>query len=193
MKTSLLTNLATSFLALLLLSSCVIPRSYPDPKIHGEAPQTVQPLTPKVVSLEVVGQTNGRTGGLVTSAFRRLFQKSFAKIGNLTIGPGGGEVKVVANNVADMGAAAGKGMMSGLTMGIAGVEVTDGYEFTFTYTAGGSAPYTKSYKHALHSIIGATKSPPAGVETMGILKAQAIVIDDVTRSFISDLVRSGKL
>ena len=66
---------------------------------------------------------------------------------------------VVMNNVGDVGEAVAKGVGTGLTLGLAGSMVTDGYFFTATYQAVGKEPVRKVYKHALHSTVGNAKDP----------------------------------
>lgn len=179
--------------ALSLLSSCNIPRSYPDPEFHAQSPTSVQLKEPKVISLEVIGQRNGEVLKGFTKAFTKEFNRSFSKISNLKIGPGGGHVKIIANNFYDPAASAMEQLKLELTMGVMGIELTDNYEFTFTYEAKGSPSFSKSYKHAVHSIKGLTKLPRKGGGVMRIRTAFRIVLDDATRSFLDDLVRSGKL
>lgn len=178
---------------LLAIPSCVIPRSYPDPKLHAAAPASVSLPKPATLSVEVGGQTNGKSRSAVSKFFKKEFEKAFAKIPNLTLAEGGGKVHILANNRADTKEAAKKGAASGLTMGIMGVEVTDHYEFTFTYTPLTGASFSRSYKHAVHSIIGATGSPPEGVTTTSIVAAVQVAVDDAAKSFIRDLAKSGKL
>lgn len=179
--------------ALLALPSCVLPRCYPDIKQHAAAPASVVVKKPVVIDLKVVGKTNGVERGVASRAFTKAITKSLQTIGNITVGSGGGRLDVVAHNYGDTKDAAQKGMASGLTMGIVGVEVVDNYDLTFNYTPAGGSAVTRSYKHSIHSIIGATKSPPEGVKTVGLLQAFQTVIDDVVKSFVADLVKSGKL
>ncbi len=145
------------------------------------------------MALEVEGQVNGKASKLASKAFKREFERAFAKIPNLSLGEGGGRLRILAHNKGDVGEAAKKGAASGFTMGIMGVEVTDHYEFTFTYTPAAGSTFSRSYNHALHSIIGATKSPPEGITAMSLPEAFKIVIDDAAKTFIRDLVKSGKL
>lgn len=88
---------------------------------------------PITLTVEVDGQTNGKSRSVVSKFFKKEFDKAFAKIQNVTLAQGGGKVHIVANNRGETAEAARKGAASGFTMGIMGVEVTDHYDFTFTY------------------------------------------------------------
>ena len=59
----------------------------------------------------------------------------------------------------------GKGLGSGLTLGLAGSEVVDGYEMTAIYTPAEGYPVTKTYNHAIHTTIG-LHSAPKGMEPL---------------------------
>ena len=65
---------------------------------------------------------------------------------------------VVIDNVADRGEAAKKGFGTGLTLGLNGTTVTDGYVCTVVYTRNGKVVETK-VEHAIHSTIGNEKAP----------------------------------
>jgi hypothetical protein len=69
-------------------------------------------------------------------------------------------LEVMLDNVADLGGAAGKGALTGLTFGAAGSMVTDGYVFTATFRPVGRPAVTKVYRHAIHSTIGSADGPP---------------------------------
>lgn len=89
--------------------------------------------------------------------------------------PGGALLSVVINNVPVTDNAYSKGFATGLTFGLAGNVVTDGYVCTVDYSKDGAAKIEKSTRHAIHTTIGAkgapanatkAKSPDEAVKTM---------------------------
>lgn len=78
-------------------------------------------------------------------------------------GVGGGQLSVVLNNVPLTDNAAAQGFVTGLTFGLAGSAVTDGYICTITYLpASQNDAISKTTRHAIHTTLG-NASPPAGV------------------------------
>jgi hypothetical protein len=188
-----LTRCLTAVALLLFASSCVIPKSYPDTKIRASAPRSVVLNQPTTMAVNVVGKVNGKERALAAKAFKKAIITALGKVDKLTVGEGGGRLDIVAENIGDVQDAVRKGAASGLTMGIMGVEVTDHYAFNFTYTGAGGKSYSNTYRHAIHSILGATKSPPEGVTTTSLPKALQMVVDDLVFSFLRDLTKNGKL
>ena len=68
-------------------------------------------------------------------------------------------LEIVLDNVADLGGAAGKGALTGVTFGAKGSQVTDGYVLTATFRPTGKPAVTKVYRHAIHSTIGNAEGP----------------------------------
>ena len=102
------------------------------------------------------------------------------------------ELKIVLNNVADLGDAAGKGALTGLTFGAAGSTVTDGYVMTATFTRAGQPPVEKVYRHALLSTVGSAKGPE-GLKPMGVMDAFDQVVQDLVLNLILDLQKAELL
>jgi hypothetical protein len=97
----------------------------------------------------------------------------------------------VLNNVADTGAAAGKGFGTGLTFGLAGSHVTDGYEMTVRLTQGTTIT-ERAYSHAILSTIGNASGPP-GLTPVSLGAAFNQVVDDLVLNAIKDLQAAGML
>lgn len=70
------------------------------------------------------------------------------------------------NNVPITDNAAAQGFATGLTLGLAGSQVTDGYICTANYTPpGASQPITKEVRHAIHTTIGNHAAPANATKT----------------------------
>ena len=103
-----------------------------------------------------------------------------------------GELKVIVNNVADLGKAAVKGIGTGLTFGLAGSTVTDYYEMEATLSLNNKVINKTDYKHALHSTVG-LKKPPEGLEPMTPSAAFGKVVEQLILNFLQDIQNSGEL
>jgi hypothetical protein len=95
-------------------------------------------------------------------------------------------LEIVMDNFGDAGAAVAKGIGTGLTLGLAGSTVTDGYVFLATYTPLGKAPVTKEYRHAIHSTVGVKAGPP-GLEPMSVQAAFDRVLEELVLRLLLDL------
>jgi hypothetical protein len=193
MMKKLLAIIGLAFLAV-LLAGCM-PKSFIDPGMYKgglkTAPKVDKPIP---VSLSVTGLTNGSENNRATEFWNRQFTKSLNDAQVLIPASGGesprGNLSIQMDNVGDIGNAAGKGFMTGLTLGLVGSTVTDGYVMKSTYTSGDGRKNEREYKHALHSMLGAG-SPPEGVETMSPMEAVIRVVDDLVAQMLRDLKAEG--
>lgn len=81
---------------------------------------------------------------------------------------GGGTLAITLNNVPLSDDAFSKGFITGLTFGLAGSQVSDGYICTAKFTpASGQGAVTKSARHAIHTTLGATATPGNAVKASG--------------------------
>jgi hypothetical protein len=103
-----------------------------------------------------------------------------------------GELKVVVNNIADLGEAKRKGFGTGLTFGLAGTIVTDYYEMQASLSINDKVIRRAGYKHALHSTIGLKKAPE-GLEPMKTSEAFGKVVEQLILNFINDIQKSGEI
>lgn len=94
---------------------------------------------------------------------------------------------LTANNVADLGEAAGKGVLTGLTFGAVGNAVTDKYEFKFKYVDAQGKEVSQRYPHMILTTVGNKKAPVENVEPMTLNEAFNKVVDDVVIRFTYDL------
>ncbi|NVK19255.1 MAG: hypothetical protein HWE30_11210 [Methylocystaceae bacterium] len=95
-------------------------------------------------------------------------------------------LKIILNNVVDLGEAAAKGFGTGLTFGLAGSTVTDYYEMDVTLTDGDMVIKKPKYKHAIHSTVG-NASAPIGLSPVPVNEAFSIVLEEMVLNALKDL------
>lgn len=178
--------LATQF------TGCLSVKSYVDPAYksirHSEIKRLDQPI-PIVVSTEF--QKNGVSTSEVNKVFYPVAVRSLRTTGVFEPlnQPNGQNAKllIIANNVADLGEAATKGVLTGLTFGAVGNAIADKYEFKFKYIDAQGKEISQSYPHMILSTVGNKKAPIANVSPMNINEAFNQVVDDVIIRFTYDL------
>lgn len=161
------------------------------------AAQFRKPVAPHPVQVlfefQNKGTLNARATDLLKAQVTEMVSTSglFSTVGGEPA-PGGAMLSITLNNVPLSNDAAAKGFITGLTFGLAGNSVTDGYVCTAKYFDGtGSQPLTKSANHALHTTIG-TGSPPAGaVKAANGEAAIRTVTRDVVSTVLNDLSRDA--
>lgn len=95
---------------------------------------------------------------------------------------GGALLSIVLNNVPLTDDAFGKGFVTGLTFGLAGSQVSDGYVCTMTYLAQPQAPAISSTaRHAIHTVMGAKDAPANGAKVDNLETA----VKTMTRQIVS--------
>jgi hypothetical protein len=183
---------------LALCSGCLASKSYIDAKFRDATYLSIKvPDKPAKVVVNVAFQTNGkpnkRVDGILRRAVLRVFSASrlFTESSSPSTAPLG-RFDITVNNVADVGAAFGKGFATGLTFGAAGSHVVDGYEMTATYTPPGASPITKTYRHGLHTTIG-LHSTPEGLIPVPAGNGFDVVLEDMLLNFLRDLQKEGSL
>jgi hypothetical protein len=133
-------------------------------KVKVENPQPVQLL----FEFQTKGAPNGRATDMLKEDVRKTVQDSglFSAVGSEPV-PNGAVVNVVLNNVPLTDDAYAKGFATGLTLGLAGTTVGDGYICTVDYLPGGRAPkVSKSLRDALYTSVGANAEKPQNAAKM---------------------------
>lgn len=171
--------------ALIGLSGCISLKSYVDPLYSTASFSDVSIAQDTNFDLTAELLTNGEPSARGTKTFVDVAEKVFAKAG-ITNSVDGTKLKITANNIADISEALGKGVGTGLTLGLSGTTVTDGYEFTFELE-NASSTTTKSYTHAIHSTVGSEEAPFANAESLTPLAAFEAVFEDVLITFLKDM------
>lgn len=173
------------------LSGCISVKSYVDPKYDDLSYANVSIPQDTAFDLSTEFQTKGKVKKSGSKQMKKIADKLFAKA-NIANTPDGAKLKITCNNIGDVGGAAAKGFATGLTLGLAGSTVTDGYEFTFELQdANGTT--TKTYQHALHSTVGNAKAPIENVEAVTPLAGFEAVFEDVLLNFLKDMNAENKI
>ena len=182
----------------ILASGCLSTRSYVDPALgHLAYADLTAANAPRPVQLVVEFQTRGKKNLAATSSTYDRVSTVLRGSGlfsavQSTGSPDSDRLEILMNNVGDIGKAVSKGIGTGLTLGLVGSMVTDGYEFTATYTAPGKPPVTKTYQHALHTTVGNKQGPP-GLKPMSTNEAFDQVVEDLVLHLLRDLEKDGAL
>ena len=185
--------------ASLLLSGCLAPKMYVDrtlpPASKADlaaiaAPQPVQFLyefqTRNSANARATESTRERALNVVKDSelFSAVSGEPQANQRRLT---------VVINNVPITQDAAAKGVGVGLTFGLVGTVVTDGYECKAVLSIPGAEPMTLQYKHAIHTSIGNTAPPPGLTPEPSPQDAVTKLINQLMWSIMRDLSKSSLL
>lgn len=179
---------------LVLLTGCAT--HYVDGAVKEVLPnQFVKPAQIKPVQLVFEFQTKGAANAKATEHIKPMVMDSVKASGLFSEAldkpvAGAGVLSVVINNVVLTDDVYSKGFMTGLTLGLAGSTVTDGYLCTMTYLMPGqNAPIVKTSKHAIHTALGASGIPPNGVKADTIEAAVRMMVRQITGLALNDLSR----
>jgi hypothetical protein len=143
------------------------PTMYNDNTLHEIPAGQYQPVAnPKPVQFlfdfQTKGATNSRARDQVQPMVAEVLKDSllFSSV-SADPQPNGAILQVTINNVPLDDNAFAKGFAVGLTLGIAGATVGDGYICTVQYSAGPNAtPISKEVRDAIYGSLGATASAP---------------------------------
>jgi hypothetical protein len=151
----------------------------------------VNPKHPVQVLFEF--QTNGVANVFATKEFKQTVIEQ-VEASNLFAGvseepsEGGALLGITVNNVSAQDEAFSKGFATGLTFGLVGNQITDGYVCTATYRHGiGVEPVVARARHAIHTTIGASSSPPNATKASSIKEAVDIMLKQVISNVLNDL------
>lgn len=190
MRRSTLSGLLLS-LAMLAGLGCINPQSYVDPKLPRVELATISRTEPKVLALEVQFFRAGKRLPKVDSEVRDKVRLHLLACGAVkeilpTPDPVRPVLKIDLDNVGDTGSAVAKGIGTGLTLGLVGSMVTDGYVFTATLERPGLPPVKKVYNHAIHTTVG-NKKGPEGLTPMPVTQAFDQVMEALVLNMVKDL------
>lgn len=170
------------------LTGCLSIKAYVDPAYKNTSYSDIKrPSQPIPVVLTTEFQRNGvvipRAAKELQSAVERSLRATgvFSPMESNTNTQA--KLYLTANNVADLGEAAGKGVLTGLTFGAVGNAVTDKYEFKFKYVDAQGKETSQRYPHMILTTVGNKKAPVENVQPMAINEAFNKVIDDVVIRF----------
>lgn len=153
--------------------------------------QFARPAQPQPVQLVVEFQTNGKPNARAADFVKPMVTervKASGLFGAISDKPGAGAtLNVTINNVAMLDEAMRKGFLTGLTLGVAGSTVTDGYECTVSYSRAGAPPLVKKAKHAIYTSMGSASDVPGGVKVGSIGEAVQIMVRQVVGVALKEL------
>jgi hypothetical protein len=167
---------------------------YVDGSLQDLKPEQIKKAeNPKPVQLLFEFQTKGVNNARATEFLKKQVteqvEKSglFSKVSNDPV-EGGAILSVTLNNVPLTDNAFGKGFASGLTFGLAGNTVTDGYICTADFLAGGSAQrITKTVRHAIHTTVGNEKAPANATKVENLTQAAEVMTRQAVSNVLNEL------
>lgn len=158
------------------------------PVASYKKPASVQPVQ-FLFEFQTKGVANARATQIVAPRVRSQVESSglFASVSDAPT-PGGALLSITLNNVPLSDDAFSKGFMTGLTFGLAGSQVSDGYICTARYTpASGGNAVTAQARHAIHTTMGATSSPGNAVKADNIDAAVTLMTRQVMSQVLDQL------
>lgn len=159
--------------------------------VDGNLPETPKaefrmPAQPPAVQLVFEFQTKGAPNQRATDLLKSQVKSQVQESGLFSSVSDGGAsgaalLSFTLNNIPLTGDAAAKGFVTGLTFGLAGTTVADGYEATLRYTppTAGSAPLMHEAKHIIHTSLGTGSPPPGAIKTSGGEEAARLMTKQV--------------
>jgi hypothetical protein len=184
-------------LATSLMSGCA--SFYVDTMLKDLKPeQMVKIETPKPVQLlfefQTRGAPNSRATGLLKDDVLGHVKASglFSEVG-AEPAIGGAVLSLTIDNVPITQDAAARGFVTGLTFGLAGNTVTDGYIGTVVYVTGtGPEKITRTVRHAIHTALGAQSAPQNAIPSESIEAAVRIMVRQVVMNALNDMASDSK-
>ena len=165
-------------------------------KTLGDVPasERVTVAQKKPVQLLFEFQTNGSANARATKYLTKQVTDSVTASGlfssvSTTPAEGGAILSVTINNIPQKDAA-GKGFVTGLTLGAAGTQVSDYYAASVKYVGGATAaPLTKEAKHAIHTLIGAKEDPANAIPVKNADEGITMVTRQLIDRMLTDLAK----
>lgn len=153
-------------------------------------PAATQPVQ-LLFEFQTKGAPNGQATELLKKQITEQVQSSglFSMVDDKPVN-NGAILSIALNNVPVTDDAFSKGFVTGMTFGLVGSQVTDGYVCTVKYlTPQQPQPITKAARHAIHAVIGAGAAPPNGVKAESIEAAVRTMTRQVLSTALNDLSR----
>ena len=192
------TSMAGVLLVTVLLSGCISTKRYLDPTLPKiDIASLKQPTTPQPVQLFFEFQTNGTLNAKATELVRPMVLDSLKKsklFSDVVTTPATAQRKlfITINNIGNLNDAKARGFTTGLTFGLSGSMVTDGYQLNASDTMAGKEEVKHSYKHAMYSTIG-NADGPAGLAEVPKADAVRLIMEGLTLNLLNDMSKSGEL
>ena len=177
------------------LTGCISVKSYVDPaytKTHYENLKKPAEALPLKVNVEF--SRNGKPLPKADDELRGNVERILRASGLVTPAESAanGEIMVRVNNVGDLGSAGAKGFGTGLTFGLVGSTVQDGYEMVVELTTNGTMVTKSGYKDVLVSTVG-NKSAPKGLTPISPSAAFSTIVEQMLLNALGDFQADGLL
>lgn len=191
-------KLALALAAALMLSACMgNVQTYVDPQYHRATYASIHKAAhPVPVNVTAHFQENGRAKPSVDRGLHSDVVYTLRRSGVFRPvadgDPASGTITVVANNLADIGAAKDKGRSVGFTLGASGTTVQDRYVFDVSYSTQDGAQFRHRYNHRLISTIGHADGPK-DLKPTNLANGFRQVVQDVILNFIQDWQRAEQV
>lgn len=140
-------------------------------------------------SFKTKGAANARATKFLQDEVTQLVQSSgmFSVVGAEPVADGA-LLSVVIDNIPVTEDAFSKGFATGLTFGLAGNTVTDGYVCTIDYTSAVGRPIIQAKsRHAIHTNIGAKKAPEGAIKAKSPEDAVKTMARQIVGNALKDL------
>lgn len=185
---------AVVFAAATLSGGCVT--SYVDNGLQevtpDQMPKTIQPQPVQLLfEFRTKGTLNSRATDLLKEEVFEITRGStlFSSV-SAEPASGAGVLNLIIDNVpiTSQSDAATKGFVTGLTFGLAGSAVSDGYICTADYLPPiGNARITTEVRHAIHTTVGAKGAPPNATKAKNMDSAARIMTQQIVSNALSQL------
>lgn len=202
MKTCIGTSFGRAFSMAAIMAGALVLSGCATAYVDGNQPdipkaQYRKPEQPKATQLVFEFRTNGQANPRATEALKSRVASQisesglFASVSDTPVA-GNALLTVTINNVPLTDNAAAKGFMTGLTFGLAGSVVGDGYEGNLRYVAAaGATPVTPpTAKHALWTKIGSGAAPAGAIEAPSIGEGVNIMLRQLLSRMLDDLSKA---
>lgn len=181
-------------LAAVLVSLAGCGSFYVDGSLRSVEPakfRKVEPTHPVQVLFEfqTKGVANARaTAALKTRALDHVRASGLFSAVSEQPAAGGALLSITVDNVPTDDAAFSKGFVTGLTFGLAGTKVSDGYVCVARYTPpGAAAPLVKQVRHAIHTTLGATSTPENAIKADSLQAAVYTMLEQIVGNVLLEV------
>jgi hypothetical protein len=151
-----------------------------------------KPVAPASAQVLFEFQTKGVANTRATDALKKQVTEQVQASGLFSTADdkpasNGALLGIKLNNVPMSDDAFSKGFATGLTFGLVGSQVSDGYICTVSYMAPGKEPVVKVVRHAIHTTVGAAATPGNSQKAKDINDAVNTMVRQIVGNALNDL------
>ncbi len=198
-----ISNGLRTWLSLLLLGAVLALNGCASFYVDGNSPEVAsaefkKPASPGPVQIIWEFQTKGVANARATEFLKPKVREQIAASGLFTSvtetpAPDGALLVFRMNNIPLSDDAFSKGFVAGLTFGLAGQTVGDGYDCSLRFTRGGQGaqPVSKEAKHVLYTSIGSGGPPPGAQKMANAEEAITTVLKQVLSRLLNEVSKDA--